>query len=153
MSVKPLVSKKYLLQRFNTKGGWTYILLPEIPQDRSSYFGLTKVTGTIDGLELGTLNLMPSKGGLFMPVNAAIRKKIGKQAGDEVMLELYADVSVETSTSDLIDCLKDEPAAYEIFLKRPTLARKAWIDEVNALQDAESRVRRIVSMIEELLRR
>ncbi len=152
MSAKPLVSKKYTMERFNTKGGWTYILIPEIPQDRSSYFGVTKVTGSIDGFDLGTVSLMPSKGGLFMSVNAAMRKKLGKQAGDEVVLELYADVSVETSASDLVDCLKDEPTAYAAFNKRPTIARKAWIEEVNKIKDAEARVRRIVAIMEELLR-
>jgi hypothetical protein len=31
---KPLVNKKYKLQKFPGKGGWTYAMIPEIPQDK-----------------------------------------------------------------------------------------------------------------------
>ena len=82
---KPLVDNHYVLEKYPGKGGWTYALIPEIPQDKRSHFGWVKVSGTIDGYELKKINLMPSgKGQLFLSVKAEIRKAIRKQAGDSV---------------------------------------------------------------------
>jgi len=36
---KPLLNKKYLLEKFPGKGGWTYAAIPEILQDKHSHFG------------------------------------------------------------------------------------------------------------------
>ena len=49
---KPLVNKKYLLQKFEGKGGWTYAQIPEILQDKHAHFGWVRVKGTIDNYEI-----------------------------------------------------------------------------------------------------
>ena len=49
--MKPLINKKYILERFDGKGGWTFARIPEIPQDKHAHFGWVKVRGTIDGKE------------------------------------------------------------------------------------------------------
>jgi hypothetical protein len=36
---KPLIDKKYLLEKFQGKGGWTYASIPDISQDKHSPFG------------------------------------------------------------------------------------------------------------------
>ena len=59
---------------------------------RITPFGWVKVRGFIDEFELKQYKLMPMGAGkLFLPVNAAIRKKIKKQAGDTVKIVLYPD--------------------------------------------------------------
>ena len=89
MSVKPLVNKKYLLEKYPGKGGWTYARIPEILQDKNTPFGWVKVMGSIDGYEIKNYHLMPmGNGQLFLPVKAAIRKKIGKETGDWVQVVL-----------------------------------------------------------------
>jgi hypothetical protein len=89
---KPLVNKKYLLEKFPCKGGWTFTEIPEIPPDKNSPFSWVKVKGSIDGFEISNYHLMPSgKGTLFLSVKAEIRKKIKKQAGDYVHIILYLD--------------------------------------------------------------
>lgn len=89
----PLVDHHYLLEKYPGKGGWTYALIPEIQQDKNSYFGWVKVRGTIDGYEIRKCNLMPNgKGNLFLSVRAEIRKAIKKQAGDTIHVVLYSDI-------------------------------------------------------------
>jgi hypothetical protein len=81
-SEKPLVDKKYLLEKFPCKGGWTFTEIPETLPDKNSPFSWVKVKGSIDGFEIGNYHLMPSgKGTLFLSVKADIRKKIKKEAG------------------------------------------------------------------------
>jgi hypothetical protein len=75
----PLVNGDYLLQKFPGKGGWTYAAIPEILQNKKNPFGWVKVKGSVDGYELKQYKLMPmGEGRLFLPVKAAIRKKIKK---------------------------------------------------------------------------
>ncbi len=88
----PLVNRKYLLEKFSGKGGWTYAAIPEILPDQKAHFGWIKVKGSIDGYHFKSYKLMPmGNGKLFLPVKAEIRKKIGKNAGDYVDVILFAD--------------------------------------------------------------
>lgn len=97
-----LTDKDYELQRFRGKGGWTYILLPEIPKDKDAPFGIVRVCGTIDDYEISDYSLMPyGNGVLLMAVKAEIRKKIGKEEGDTVKVTLYRDTSVFTIPEQL----------------------------------------------------
>jgi len=65
----PLVDKDYLLQKMPGKGGWTYVMLPEISSDKHTHFGLVKVKGTIDNYEIDNYNLMPmGNGNLILSV-------------------------------------------------------------------------------------
>jgi hypothetical protein len=43
---QPLVNKKCLVEQFAGKGGWTFVDIPEIPQDRKAPFGWVQVRGT-----------------------------------------------------------------------------------------------------------
>lgn len=78
------------LQRWPGQGGWTY-LVPTF--DSKALFGtggLVKCQGTIDG-EPFESSLMPMGNGRHMlPVKAAIRKVIGKEAGSTVSVMLEA---------------------------------------------------------------
>ena len=49
---KPWVDREYLLEKMPFKGGWTYTVIPEIPQDKHAPFGWVKVRGSIDGVEI-----------------------------------------------------------------------------------------------------
>ena len=78
-----MVQKDCILEKYPGKGGWTYVAIPEIPQDKKAYFGWVRVRGSIDGFEFRSFNLMPMGNGcLFLSVRAEIRKVIKKQAGD-----------------------------------------------------------------------
>ena len=149
---KPLVSKEYLLEKHPGKGGWTYARIPEIQPDKKSPFGWVKVEGNIDGVAFKGYRLQPmGKGKLFFPVKAAIRKRIGKDAGDFVKIVLYKDDTPLEVPVILVACLRDEPGAYEKFLRRSEGEQKAFIDWIYAAKKDETRVKRIAITINKIM--
>lgn len=150
---KPLISKEYLLEKFPGKGGWTYAAIPEILQDKKTPFGWVKVRGSIDDYELKNYKLMPmGNGKLFLPLKAAIRKKIGKQAGDYVKVILYKDENPLEIPNELELCLKDEPLAYETFINLKEGEQKAFIDWIYSAKKDETKVERIANTINKVIK-
>lgn len=149
----PLVDKQYQLEKAPGKGGWTYVIISEVPKNQRARFGMVKVKGQIDGYPLMGYRLMPmGTGQLFLPVKAEIRKKIGKKEGDWVRVVLYTDDSDLEVPEELIDCLQDEPIAYENFMKLAEGARKEFRDWVYSAKKEETKVDRIARMIDRLLK-
>ncbi len=150
---KPLVEKDYLLKKFNGKGGWTFIELPEIKPDRKRYFGWVKVSGFIDDYELQNYPLQSmGNGNLFLPVKAEIRKHIKKQAGDVVRVVLFSDIDTDTNiTEELKVCLEEFPEAYAKFNTLSASKQKAYIDWISTAKNDETKVQRIISTIDQIL--
>ena len=148
----PLVNQEYLLEKFPGKGGWTYAVIPEIPQNRKAPFGWVRVKGSIDNYELKQYRLMPmGNGKLFLPVKAAIRKKTGKQAGDMVKVILYADESPLEIPEEIILCFENEPKkAYETFLNLTEGQQKAYLDWIYSAKKEDTKAERIVQMMDRL---
>ena len=148
---RPFIDEDLLLQKFPGKGGWTYARIPHVPQGKKTHFGWLPVRGFIDDYEIKNYNLAPlGKGTLFLPVKAAIRKKIGKQAGDTIRVRLYADDLPAFVPEELELCLQDEPAAYENFTRLAEDEKKkcmAWID---AAGSEGKRISRIAQLINDL---
>ena len=150
---KPLVDKKYRLERFPGKGGWTYASIPEVLQDKHNPFGWVTVKGSIDGYPLKQYKLMPmGNGKLFLPVRAAIRKAIGKQEGDWVRVTLFEDKSALEVPEDFMACLREEPKALAVFEKLTEGQRKLYVDWIYSARKEDTRVDRIVQAIERLSR-
>jgi hypothetical protein len=62
---------------------WIVVYLP----DSKEFFGTgkaVKVTGTVDGHPISSAFMPSGRGGHFLAMSAALRKKLGKDAGDEV---------------------------------------------------------------------
>ncbi len=147
-----LVNGQYLLQQFPGKGGWTYAAIPEIAQNKNNPFGWVKVKGSIDGYELKHYKLMPmGEGRLFLPVKAAIRKVIKKEAGDFVNIVLALDESPIEIPEEIIECFKNEPQrVYESFLNLTEGQQKTYIDWIYEAKTDETKVERITKMMKEL---
>jgi hypothetical protein len=148
---KPLVNKKYLLQKFPGKGGWTYIQFDEIKPEKKKYFGGVKVRGFIDDYELKDHNLFPmGKGILMMAVKAEIRKKIGKQEGDWVNIKLYYDEPQDNANEEFLLCLKDDSAAEKTFNKITKKKQQEIIDWISASKNEDMKVERIAKTLDML---
>lgn len=151
--MKPLVNKKYLLERFPGKGGWTFARIPEILQDKKAHFGWVKVRGTIDGYEISKYHLMPmGNGSLFLPVKAEIRKKIRKKEGDNVHVILYLDNEPLEIPEEMLLCLKDEPVALKFFNTLSESEQKLYIQWIYSAKKEDTKVDRLVKTINRLVK-
>lgn len=150
---KPLVKKKLVMEKYPGKGGWSYVRVPGIPKETKNRFGYVKVKGTIDGYKISKYNLMPMKGGFhFLPIKAAIRKQISKEAGDTVEVILFPDHEPWKAPKELLECLADEPAALEFFNKLSDSNKKYYIEWIYSAKREETKADRIAKSIDRLAR-
>ena len=75
------------LVKVDSPGGWTYVTMPGAA-DFFGTRGAVKVRGTVDGEPLESSFMAMGDGTQMLPVKAAIRKAIGKEAGDTVVVRL-----------------------------------------------------------------
>lgn len=146
-----LFNAEVTLERFPGKGGWTYAPVGQLPFKVKTHFGNLKVCGRLDELVLEDAHLMPvGKGLRFLPVNAELRKKLGKQAGDAVHLQLFAVEGPDTlaiSMADFTDCLAQIPAALGAFQQMAVAQQQAWLAWVTQADSDEQKVARIEQTI------
>jgi hypothetical protein len=82
-----LASFTATMERVPTKGGWTFVVWPE----SAAFFGTrgaVKVRATADGHPFESSFMAMSDGRQMLPIAAAVRKAIGKEAGDMVTVEI-----------------------------------------------------------------
>jgi hypothetical protein len=147
----PLIDKDYIVQKQPGKGGWSYVVISEIPAAEKQALGLIRVSGFIDTYALNQFNLLPMKdGSMLLPLKSAVRKQIGKKEGDTVHVTLYADASPVVVPDDILICLLDAPKAYQFFLTLSDSNQKYYIDWIEAAKRLETKVDRICKTIERL---
>lgn len=135
------------------KSGWTYIDVPadlaqELwPGNKKSF----RVKGMLDGFEIKGVALMPMGNGNFiMPLNAAIRKGIGKKHGAMLAVKLEVDESPILYDSDFMDCLADEPEALVNFRKLPKSHQTYYSNWIESAKTEPTKAKRIAQSIEAL---
>ncbi|MDX5337920.1 MAG: YdeI/OmpD-associated family protein [Cyclobacteriaceae bacterium] len=137
-----------ILEKFHGKGGWTYAPVPMDRLPAKKYFGMLEVSGSVDDFAFRKKHLMPmGNGTVFLPVSKEIRKKIHKEAGDEVRLILYTERIPDQVPGDLKACLQDDPGKWESFQKLSEEEQKSWIETIYSSSDEDHQVRQILRLL------
>lgn len=148
---KPLVNQKHKLEKYPGKGGWTYTVISGISPDKREKFGWVKVKGFIDDYEIKNYRLFPMKDGkMFFPVKAEIRKKINKKDGDWVKIVLFSDNDPVYIPDEFLQCLRDDPQAYETFNNLNESNKKSYIDWIYSSKREETRIDRMAKAVDAL---
>ena len=141
------------LNQFGKQGektGWTYIEIPADlaetlkPGTKRSF----RVKGKLDEYKIAGISLLPMGGGRYiMPVNAKMRKGVGKKKGAMVKVKLEEDKKEFQMNKDFMECLADEPVAVEFFRTLPGSHQRyfsKWIDDAKTV---ETKAKRIASAV------
>jgi hypothetical protein len=135
------------------KTGWSYI---EVPEEMASKIkpGCKKsfrVKGSLDDFKIERTALLPMGGGNFIiPVNAKIRKALGKRKGSVIKVSLMEDERDVEINKAFLECLADEPVALEFF---NSLARghrnyfSKWIESAKTEETKANRIARAVTAL------
>lgn len=136
------------------KTGWTYIEIPKAtahrinPSVKKSY----RVKGRLDDFLLEQVALVPvGNGNFIMAINAAMRKGIGKRKGATVQVSIEKDDAPLQISTELLDCLHDEPSALEYFNKLPQSHRNYFTKWIDSAKTDATRTKRIVLVVKTML--
>ncbi len=138
------------------KTGWTYIEVPAAiaGQLKPAFKKSFKVKGQLDGHPIIQVSLLPMGDGNFiMPLNAAIRKGIGKRKGAMVNVQLQEDKRIYQLNKALMDCLADEPVALEFFRSKPPSFQAYYSKWVESAKTEETRAKRIAMAVSSLAKK
>jgi len=141
------------IERFDKKGektGWHFI---EISAAKAKKLKDSKVSfrvkGTIDALTIQKTALIPMGNGDFiLPLNATLRKAIGKKHGDKITINLELDERKLILSPDLIRCLKEDPAALQFFKSLPPSHQQYYSKWIESAKTAATKAKRIVMSME-----
>jgi uncharacterized protein YdeI (YjbR/CyaY-like superfamily) len=156
MPLLPIINQRLLIEKRAVQSGfamsnWTYIVIPDFPATLKNDGPRACVKGFIDAFEVQRLKLLPMKeGSMMLPINAKIRKEIGKNVGDWVQVVLYPDDTVFVVPDDILACLIDSPRAAHFFHSLSESNQRYYVEWVESTKNLDTKAARILKMIERL---
>jgi hypothetical protein len=148
-----------ILQKFGSMGektGWTYIEVPGkvAKKLKPGYKKSFRVKGTIDKYQIEQVATIPMGDGKFIiAVNAGMRRAIRKKEGDKVSFLIELDEAEKPLFGPLLDCLKDEPAAWEHFTSLPRSHQQYYSNWIESAKTETTKIKRIAMAVNGLARK
>ena len=154
-----MISYTTTILRFDKQGektGWTYIEVPEDiaqvlkPGNRKSF----RVKGKLDSHPIKQVALLPMGTGSFiMPLNGEMRKALGKRKGAMLTVQLVEDKMPYQLNKEFMECLADEPAAFEYFNSMSNSFKNYYSKWIEAAKTEPTRTKRIALAVSSLARK
>ena len=138
------------------KTGWTYFVIPAdiVQRIKPGYKKIFRVKGKLDNFKIKSVAIMPMGDGSFiMPVNAAMRKGMGKRKGAMITASLEADNTPVKLNEDFVTCLNDEPAALEYFNSLSGSHRNYFSKWIDSAKTEPTKTKRIAMAVSALSRK
>ena len=137
------------------KTGWTYIKIPaekaqQLKPDNKKSF---RVKGKLDDYPIESVALIPmGEGDFIMAINATMRKGLKKRKGAMLNIAIEVDDNPILPSADLVDCLKDEPAALAKFNKLPKSHQNYYTRWIESAKTETTKAKRIAQAVTALSR-
>jgi hypothetical protein len=141
------------IKKFNDKGektGWSYIEIPAAiaekikPNNKKTF----RVKTILDNCEFAGLALLPMGDGNFiLALNGLMRKKIKKQKGASLKVNIEADNNPVKLNAELMECLADEPEALSFFNKLTPGHRKYFSNWIDSAKTDATKAKRIAQTL------
>ncbi|MDR6785212.1 hypothetical protein ABIE26_003911 [Pedobacter africanus] len=149
-----MISFKAEIERFDEMGeksGWTYVFVPQViaNQIKAGCRKSFRVKGKLDQVQIEGISLVPmGEGDFIMALNGTLRKKLRKEKGGVLELQLEEDTAFKIEMpEDLELCLSDEPHLLKNFLKQPKSHQNWYINWLNTAKTEPTRTKRIVKIV------
>ncbi|WP_410220649.1 YdeI/OmpD-associated family protein [Pedobacter sp.] len=155
-----MVSFEAEIEKFDQKGektGWSYVFIPNAVAeqikagDRKSF----RVKGKIDQVEVSGMSLVPmGEGDFILALKSSLRKKLKKEEGAKVLLQLAFDADFKIEMPDDLElCLSDEPEFLSTFLKMPKSHQNYYINWLNSAKTETTRTKRLVMIVDAMAKK
>ena len=145
--------------RFGLQGektGWTYIEIPAdlVQQLKPGNKKEFKVKGKLDTHPITRVSLIPMGGGPFiLPLNASLRKLIGKKQGAMLKVQLEEDKTEFIFNKDFIECLDDDPPAKKFFQSLTGSHQRYFSKWIDSAKTEPTKVKRITMAVNALAKK
>lgn len=155
-----MIYHKAEIEKFDAMGektGWSYVFIPQAiaqqikPDEKKSF----RVKGRIDQVEVGGVALLPmGEGDFIIPLKADLRKKLKKEEGATVELQLVFDADFKIEMPDDLEiCLADEEHLMQQFLSMPKSHQNYFINWLNSAKTEATRTKRIIMIVDAMAKK
>jgi hypothetical protein len=144
-----MITFKATIKKFGAMGektGWSYIEVSAAQSNKikADYKRSYKVKGKLDKVAVAGLAMIPmGKGAFIIPLKTDLRKKLGKEKGAQLAVQLEEDTKQYQLDKELVLCLEEEPLAHEKFFKLPMSHRNYYSKWIESAKTTNTKVKRI----------
>ncbi len=149
-----MVSFTAIIKKFDEQGektGWSYIEIPaetagELKPDTKVSF---MVKGKLDSVPINSVSLLPMGNGNFiMALKADLRKKLRKNKGAMLKVQLERDDAPYAINEDFMQCLNDSPVAASNFGQLTGSHQKYFSKWIESAKTNTTKAKRIAQAVE-----
>jgi hypothetical protein len=138
------------IKQLEGKIKWNVFYFPYSTLEHFGSKGNIPVCITVDGHSFDH-TLLPSKNGHYLVYNEFIKRAVGKNLGDTVLVTLERDMKKREVIipPDIENTLKDA-GVLELFLKQPDYFKREQINHIEVSKKDETRINRLNTVIKRL---